>query len=299
VKWLSDSTLLPRVRKPAFAVYTALVAALVVRLAVLDEWSAVRWAVLIAFVATAGTDKVASPSARSLYLGVSLFAALSWIVTYLPELWFGIAYRLNHAENYLLHANALMTKIPFNDGAFVWRHRWEPFSALMRWVYVNGFDMVVWIPVVRSLVACDARKVARYALGAHVLQFPLILPFYSAIRVDEVWSVLGDPDRCLRGWTDEMRLSIGANCFPSMHTSVAFAVWLMARGEKSRVFSTAMGVYAFSIVFSTVYMEIHWLVDVAGGFVLGYVAVRLTDRLLAWAWQPAAIAAPSESAARA
>jgi membrane-associated phospholipid phosphatase len=84
-----------------------------------------------------------------------------------------------------------------------------------------------------------------------------------------------------------------------MHTSVAFAVWLMARGEKSRVFPIAMCVYAFSIIFSTVYMEIHWLIDVAGGFVLGYVAVRLADRILAWAWQPGPVTAPSESPARA
>ena len=291
MKWLSDTTVLPRAQRAAFAVYSVLVAALILRLAVLDEWSAVRWAVLIAFVATAGPDRVSSPSARALYLGVGLFAALSFVVTYLPDLWFGIAYRLNHAENYLVRANDTMRRIPFNDGAFLWRHQVEPFTTVMRWVYVNGFDMVVWIPVVRSLVACDARKVARYALGAHVVQFPMILPFYSAIRVDEVWSVLGDPDRCLRGWTDEQRISIGANCFPSMHTSVAFAVWLMARGERSRVFSTAMCVYAFAIIFSTVYMEIHWLIDVAGGFVLGYVAVRVADRILETLWS-----APLETA---
>jgi membrane-associated phospholipid phosphatase len=92
--------------------------------------------------------------------------------------------------------------------------------------------------------------------------------------------VLGHPDRCLRGWTDEVRLNLGANCFPSMHTSVAFAIWLMSRSEKSRIFRVAMPIYAGSIIFSTVYMEIHWLVDVVGGLVLGVGSVLLADWVL-------------------
>lgn len=280
MKWPSASTVLPREHRTVLAAYGLIVVALVVRLAIVDDWTVARWAVLLAFVATVGPDRVPEPTTRTLWAGAGLFAGLSFIVTYIPEVWFRIAFLLNHAENYLWNANAWMQEVPFNDGAFLWRLQWEPFTSLIRWVYVNGFDMVVWIPVIRSLAACDARSVARYALGAHVLQFPLIMPFYTLFRVDEVWSVLGHPDRCLRGWTEEMRLSIGANCFPSMHTSVAFAVWLMALKEKSRAFRIAMPIYAASIIFSTVYMEIHWLIDVAGGLVLGVGSVALADWVL-------------------
>jgi len=277
VKWLSVGTVVPREHRAVFATYGLLVVALVVRLAFVDDWTVTRWAVLLAFVATVGPDRVPEPTARTLWAGAALFAGLSWIVTYVPELWFQIAFRLNHAENYLWNANVAMQELPFNDGAFLWRHQFEPFTSIVRWIYLNGFDMVVWIPVIRSLAACDARSVARYALGAHVLQFPLIMPFYTMFRVDEVWSVLGHPDRCLRGWSDETRLNLGANCFPSMHTSVAFAIWLLSRREKSKVFRIAMPIYAGSIIFSTVYMEIHWLVDVAGGLLLGVASVALAD----------------------
>jgi membrane-associated phospholipid phosphatase len=151
----------------------------------------------------------------------------------------------------------------------------------MAWIYVNGFDMVVWIPVVRSLVAFDARKMARYALSAHLIQFPLIMPFYTAFRVDEVWCVLGDADRVGRGWSAEVARDLGANCFPSMHTSVAFAVLLVGLREKSAFYRRMMAAYATSIIFSTVYMEVHWLIDVAGGLALGWGSVKLVDRLLA------------------
>jgi membrane-associated phospholipid phosphatase len=267
-------------RTAAVALYFACVAGLVLRIAWLDEWNAVRWSVLVLFTLTAYADRVA-PDMRNLRWGVVFFGVLSYAVTYLPDLWFSIAFRLNHAQNYLWNANDFMRTLPFNDGLFLSRHRVAWFSSLMRWVYVNGFDMVVWIPVVRSLVAFDARKMARYALSAHLIQFPLIMPFYTAIRVDEIWSVLGHRDLCERGWTDEVRRDLGANCFPSMHTSVAFAVLLLALREKSPVFRWAMSVYAGSIIFSTVYMEIHWLIDVAGGLLLGWGAVKLVDWLLA------------------
>lgn len=258
-----------------------MVVALVARIAWLDDWSPATWGFLLLFVATAAADRDPSPTLRSLGFGLAFFAALSGAVTYLPDLWFAIAYRLNHAEHYLWNANATMMALPWNDGHFLWSHRWEPLSRVMGWVYRTGFDMVVWIPVVRSLFAFDARKVARYSLSAHVIQFPLIIPFYTAIRVDEVWSVLGDPDRCARGWTDEVRQDLGANCFPSMHTSVAFAILLLTLRERSVLFRWMMIVYTTSIIVSTVYMEIHWLVDVLGGIVLGWVAVRLVDALLA------------------
>src|SRR6185295_18577346 len=78
---------------------------------------------------------------------------------------------------------------------------------------------------------------------------------------------------------DDVRLNLGANCFPSMHTSVAFAVLLLAMREKSRLFRWGMCVYATAIIVSTVYMEIHWIVDVLAGLALGFGSVKLTDFL--------------------
>ncbi len=281
----------------AVSVYLAAVAALVVRIAWLDDWGVGAWAVLLLFAATVSPDRVAAPSTRGLALGVIFFFVLSMAVAYLPDLWFSIAYRLNHAEHYLLNVNAAMRALPGNDGRFLWSHRVEPVSRAMGFIYETGFDMVVWIPVVRALLAFDPGKMARYALAAHLIQFPLIMPFYTAIRADEVWSVLGDPDRLGRGWSDEVRLDLGANCFPSMHTSVAFAILLLGLRERSVVFRRAMVVYATSIIVSTVYMEIHWLVDVAGGLALGAGSVKLVDWLLARLGRGARAEAPASLAA--
>jgi membrane-associated phospholipid phosphatase len=271
----------PTLGLPLRAAYFLSVAALAGRIAYLDEWSLTRYLVLAAFLATVLPDRVAQPKPRSLALGVAFFFALSMSVTYLPDLWFGIAYYLNHARNYLWNANAFMRAVPGNDAGFLWRHPIAALDPTMAWIYENGFDMVVWIPVLRSLLAFDTFKTARYALGAHLIQFPMIMPFYTAFRVDEVWSVLGHADRLQRGWTDEQRLDIGANCFPSMHTSVAFAIMLLALRENGVLFRRMMVVYASAIIVSTMYMEVHWVIDVLAGFALGWAAVWCTDRVLA------------------
>jgi membrane-associated phospholipid phosphatase len=259
--------------------YFVAVAAMLGRITYLDGWDVYRWLVLAAFLSTVRADLVAAPSARSLRYGALFFFGLSGAFTYLPEVWFKIAYQLNHAEHYWWNANAWMQTIPGNDAAFLWKHRVPWFSELMDWVYENGFDMVVWIPIVRSLLAFDAPKMARYALGAHLLQFPMIIPFYTLFRVDEVWSVLGMPDLLQRGWSDATRLSIGANCFPSMHTSVAYAIILLGMRENSRAFRIMMIVYGSSIIFSTMYMAVHWVIDVVAGLALGHAAAWLADRV--------------------
>jgi membrane-associated phospholipid phosphatase len=261
-------------------VYVGCVGALVGRIAWLDGWSMARYAVLGLFVATAARDRVMAPSVRSLVLGVLFFASLCAAVTYLPELWFSIAYSLNHAKDYLWNANSAMARLPGNDAGFLWRHQAQPLTQWMAWTYENGFDMVVWIPVVRSLLAFDSLKTARYALAAHILQFPMIMPFYATIRVDEVWSVLGHADLLQRGWSNEVRMDLGANCFPSMHTSVAFAILLLGLREKSVLYRVMIVLYATAIIVSTMYMQVHWVIDVLAGLLLGWTAVKVTDALL-------------------
>ena len=97
--------------------YFAGVIGLVARIATLDEWNTPRYCVLGLFLATALGDRVA-PNTRNLVLGVAFFGVLNYAVTYLPDLWFSIAFRLNHAQNYLWNANATMRAIPGNDGRF-------------------------------------------------------------------------------------------------------------------------------------------------------------------------------------
>src|SRR5512139_1042911 len=86
--------------------YFVAIAAMLGRITWLDEWSMARWLVLAAFLCTLRPDVLAAPSTRSLQYGALFFFGLSAAFTYLPDVWFMIAFQLNHAKNYLWDANA-------------------------------------------------------------------------------------------------------------------------------------------------------------------------------------------------
>lgn len=117
-----------------------------------------------------------------------------------------------------------------------------------------------------------------YALSGHLLQFPLILPFYNLILLREVWWVKGQPDLLGRQFATENDLLVNVmNCFPSMHTSISFAMLLLALREKDRIFKYMMVTYCSAIIFSTMYLQIHWVLDVLAGMAFAYGTVKLAD----------------------
>ena len=121
----------------------------------------------------------------------------------------------------------------------------------------------------------------KYALSAHIFQVFLITPFYLIFHLQEVWYVLGNPDGVGRNLSPAAAAGITLNCFPSMHTSIAFAVFLLVLREKNSVFKLVWGFFCISVIFSTLYLEVHWVLDVLAGLLLAYCTVKLVDFVLA------------------
>jgi len=76
----------------------------------------------------------------------------------------------------------------------------------------------------------------KYALSAHIFQVFLITPFYLVFHLQEVWYVLEQSDGLDRNLTPIQAAGVTLNCFPSMHTSIAFAMFLLVLREKNKVF---------------------------------------------------------------
>jgi membrane-associated phospholipid phosphatase len=217
---------------------------------------------------------------RFLWLGAPfvLFPILMW--RYFPPLWNEVVYWQLGARIHLLDLDALFKAIPGNNG-WMFRVIQTPWlTNYFRWIYANGFTLPVLIPVFRSFLAKDSIKMIRYSLSAHVLQFLLIFPFYLLIHVNEVWYVLSHPDRMARDLSAADAAIVVVNCFPSMHTSIALAMLLLAWREKDRLFRWGWTIFCLSIVYSTLYLEIHWVTDVVAGIILAIVAVILGDWII-------------------
>lgn len=181
----------------------------------------------------------------------------------------------------IINMNSFFNSIPFNDAAFtrVFHPGW--LTSYMKVVYNTGFVLAVVVPLFRAALSIDFKKMLKYTLSAHVFQVFIITPFYMVFYLQEVWVVHGHADTLARHLNPAQTLETTLNCFPSMHTSIAFAMLLLVMRERSKIFKWVWGFYCVSIIYSTMYLEIHWVIDVIGGLILGYCTVKLVDFVLA------------------
>lgn len=238
------------------------------------------WITNALFIAIVSLDykKDQLPGAWKSFLpvGAPLLLVIWFLFTNAASFWYWLVYSwLFHSH--LWNWNELFAQIPFNDGALFRLYQPVWFTHFLRWVYEYGFVLAWGASVIRSFLLRDAGKMLRYTLSSHMIQLPIIVPFYAAVLLEEVWYVQGHPDGMARDLTGNELLVTVQNCFPSMHTSVSFSILLLALREKGSIFKWVMVSYCSLVIFSTLYLEIHWVLDVIGGLILGYAAVRLVD----------------------
>ncbi|WNQ14122.1 phosphatase PAP2 family protein [Paenibacillus aurantius] len=235
--------------------------------------------ILVLLAALWGTRKDAKPISWIQFMPAGFITLLAFFViyTYANPLWEKVVGWQTSSVHHIVNWNEWFNSIPLNDAAFL--RVWQPYwlTKYMQWVYSYGFTLSYWICVIRAFFTKDVRKLGQYSLAGYLLQVPLILPFYNTILLQEVWHVQGTPDLLERGLTGDDVFFTVINCFPSMHTSIAFAAILLAYREKSRWYRWVIGVYGFSIITATMYLKIHWVLDVAAGMLFAYGCVKLSD----------------------
>ncbi|MDI6813227.1 MAG: phosphatase PAP2 family protein [Desulfitobacteriaceae bacterium] len=214
-----------------------------------------------------------------LILVVPIYLAIQYLSVHGYDLW-GKMLSWQMRQDVVVDLNPIFRDIPFNDAAFARRFQSEPFTRFMQLVYANGFVVPALVPIYRAMIARDLHKVLKYLLSAHIFQVFLITPFYLTFHLQEVWYVLGHADGMARNLTEIQAAGVTLNSFPSMHTSIAFAMFLVLLEEKNRLFKWVWGFFCLSVIFSTMYLEIHWVLDVIGGLIFAYATVKLVDFIL-------------------
>jgi membrane-associated phospholipid phosphatase len=178
-----------------------------------------------------------------------------------------------------------------NRVAIFQRWMWMPLTWYLTWAYVIVFPALVpWGMAVLDWLGQKRRLVS--LLIAFIMNYVLVVPFYIFFPVQEchIWfkNLAGDGHRMVTLRLDNIHPAImtvlrpmsGAdNCFPSFHTSLAVTLALFALASGRKRFAIAMNLMSLSIVFSTLYLGIHWLTDVAGGILVGVVAFLVGEWL--------------------
>jgi len=215
-----------------------------------------------------------------------LFFAIPYIVLVFSMFIFGnsiwhFILEVGMGKILMLNINDLFAGIPFNDAHFTRIFKPDWFTAFMKLVYINGFALSVLLPFYRAALSFDFKKMLRYTLSAHIFQVFFITPFYVVFYIQNVWFVYGHEDPLSRNMSYEEAAISTLNGLPSMHTSIAFAMFLLVIRERNTIFKWLWGFFCLSVIYSTMYLEIHWVIDVIAGLIFGYLIVRLVDFVLA------------------
>lgn len=156
------------------------------------------------------------------------------------------------------------------------RLEWAPLTHLLTFAYVILFTVLM---IAALLVYAANRDLT--ALKNHVASFWInylvALPFYLWFPVKEAWasgqSIQFLIPQIFPGFDQVIRPHSGLdNCFPSLHTSLALTYALVAWRQGYRRLAVVLSVGAGLVMLSTLYLGVHWILDMLAGTVLAVLA---------------------------
>ncbi|MFZ5825969.1 MAG: phosphatase PAP2 family protein [Bacillota bacterium] len=153
---------------------------------------------------------------------------------------------------------------------------WPPVTHLLTFVYVILFPLLMLAGLLVYAANRDLAAMKNLVYGYWV-NYLVALPFYLWVPVKEAWAG-GAGIRFLipevfPGFEQIVRPHSGLdNCIPSLHTSLAITYALVAWRQGYRRLAIVLSVCAGLVMLSTLYLGVHWLLDMLAGVALGVVA---------------------------
>jgi len=152
-------------------------------------------------------------------------------------------------------------------------------------MYLSGYVYLLLFPLVAYASLSDLRPLKRIALGIS-LNYLFGLLFYTLFISYGPRNMLPELIRPLlyetypRTQILTSTVNANTNVFPSLHSSLSVTVLLLAyrtRGVYPGWFLLTIPIVG-SIVLATMYLGIHWAIDVLAGALLAVVSVHIAAR---------------------
>lgn len=162
----------------------------------------------------------------------------------------------------------------------VQRYRNLPLTYLLTYAYVWAFPAVVFAAFF-VFVYYNQEELAQFLTACYFTNLLFVLPFYVLFPVNEVWAsdshVRLLTDRISPMIMDHFRTTSAVdNCFPSFHTSLALLVAIAAWRSDHLRMKVLATISAAAVVASTLYLGIHWPLDLFGGIVAAIACASLS-----------------------
>lgn len=186
-----------------------------------------------------------------------------------------------------IRLDPLLHSIPFNDGMWLRQFKAPWIDSFMVPIYVYGFSMPLLVLVIYYLLTHRADKIIHALFAAHAVQYLVMLPFHFWVDGHQVWlmqniyegTTFMDPIFAHRHHGIPTVPSLN-HVFPSMHSSIAATMIILAWREKSLLIKWSFAIFNVLVIISTIYLGIHWIVDMIAGVTIGWAMVKFADWML-------------------
>lgn len=161
-------------------------------------------------------------------------------------------------------------------------------------IYVFGYAILLTFPLIAYLFA-KTTKPYKITVTAYAVNYLIAIVIYTVVLAygPRVYSaeVSHGLLELFPEITGLLALANSAeNVFPSLHTSMAMTVLLVAWQTHSEFpqWTPIAAFLSLNIVASTMALGIHWLVDVVAGVLLAWVSITVANHYVSWRHQPTA-----------
>ncbi len=191
--------------------------------------------------------------------------------------------------SWMIQWNLTWTIYDLEGGFIVWIQSLSTpaLTAYFSFIYIYGYVFLLVFPLIAYAALSDTRSI-RELLAAYTFNYALGLLCYILIIAygprnlmpELVDGLLYDTYPRYQHLTRQVNRN--TNVFPSLHTSLAVTVALMATRTRQQYprWLPLAALLAVSVAISTMYLGIHWLIDVLAGVALAYVSVGLAALLI-------------------
>ena len=160
-----------------------------------------------------------------------------------------------------------------------------PVTQYFSFIYIYAYAFLLIFPVIAYFTLTETRTL-RLLLAAYTLNYAIGITLYVLFHAwgprqylgFEIEWMLYDFQPSYQHLTREVNHN--TNVFPSLHTSLAATVAIFAYRTRREfpLWTPIAIVIAVSVWISTMYLGIHWAIDVIAGLVLAAICVTLADR---------------------
>jgi tRNA nucleotidyltransferase (CCA-adding enzyme) len=153
-------------------------------------------------------------------------------------------------------------------------HWWKPLLYYFIFFYLIVYTFVLWFIPSLFLLA-DKEWHTKFALLFYPVMWVIQLPFLLFFPVTNVYKYFGLQSalELIIPGVETSYYSITSinNCFPSLHIGFAVAVTVITFFSDNKRLKWIIPIFSLSVILATIYLAIHWLIDVIGGIALALI----------------------------